>query len=356
MMTLIPIFSLLYLLYIFVFFRIYQNTDGRNFVVNDAIAYSFKLINEYHLPFAGIRVIFFSPFSTINELSDKTEYELMPGSGITRETTLVCHYRGEYEIGIKEVVITDYFRLFSIKYKNNECKRVMVAPQLVRLRSLGSLKMQAQDSPAKDDKLDVVSREYIIGDDIRFINWNQSARIGSLMTREKTGEEGNGVTLIMDACRYSSNPYEYLPVENKVLELTIAIAMFFCEKNIGVTQWHLDSAINGIHQNYINNNQQFDTFYKHMSSVQFDAVNRQEVLFEALIRNNEILRSAIVYMVLPCWSKAAASLVDKLSERNISTIVYIISDEITKKPEVSRSDLVEIIIISPEAKLEEVIT
>lgn len=354
-MTLIPVFSLLYLLYIFVFFRIYQFTDGRDFVVNDAVPYSFKLINEFHLPFAGIRVKFFSPFSTINELSDKTEYELMPGSGITRETTLVCHYRGEYEIGIKEVIVTDYFRLFSITYKNNESKRVTVAPQLVRLQSMGSYQMHTNDSPAKADKPDIVGREYIPGDDVRFINWSQSARTGTLMTREKTGEEGNGIYIIMDSCRYSSDPYEYLPSENKVLELTIAIAMFFCEKNIGVTECHAVRHAEGVCQNYIHNIQQFESFYTHMSSVSFDEANTQDALFGALMRNEAITASSTVYMVIPCWSAAAATMADRLAEKNINTIVYLICDKLTQKPDVSRPDLIEIKTISPEAKLEEVI-
>lgn len=354
-MTLIPVFSLLYLLYCYFFFRIYQYTDGRNFVVNDAVPYSFQLINEFYLPFAGIRVKFFSPFSTISELSDKTEYELMPGSGITRETTLVCHYRGEYEIGIKEVVVTDFFRLFSITYKNKESKRVTVNPQLVRLESLGNFQLHAQDSPVKADKLDIVSREYTIGDDVRFINWSQSARTGSLMTREKIGEEGNGVAIIMDSCRYSQDPLEYLPVENKVLELAIAIAMFFCDKNIGVTEWHLKSKVTGVQQHTVRSNQQFATFYAQMSSVSFDSDNTQELLFDTLMRKDGIMESAVVYMILPCWSIAAGVMADKLAKRNISTIVYLICDELDQKPDVSRPDLIEIITISPEAKLEEAI-
>lgn len=354
-MTLIPVFSLLYLLYIFFFFRIYQYTDGRDFVVNDAVPYSFKLINEFHIPFAGIRVKFFSPFSTINELSDKTEYELMPGGGITRETTLVCHYRGEYEVGIKEVIVTDYFRLFSVTYKNNECKRITVAPQLVKLQSLGSYHMHTNDSHSKADKPDIVGREYIPGEDIRFINWTQSARTGTLITRERIGEEGSGVSLIMDACRYSKDICEYLPVENKVLELTIAIAMFFCEQNIGVTEWHSCGKTGDTYQNYIQNSQQFASFYSHMSSINFDENHTQEILFGSLMRNEEIYRSAIVYMVLPCWSVAASLMADKLTEKNISTVVYLICDELTQKPDVSRPDLIEIITVNPEAKLEEVI-
>lgn len=352
-MVLVPVVSLLYLLYVFIFFRIYQYNDGRQIIVDDPLPYSFKLINEFHLPFVGIRVRFFSPFSTINELSDKTEYELMPHTGITRETTIVCHYRGEYEIGIKEVEVQDYFRLFKIKYKNRESKRVTINPKLVLLENLGSFEMHSQDAMNNLSKLDIVSREYIPGDDVRFINWSQTARTSKLMSRDRIGEEGNGVAIIMDACRYSDDPYVYLPVENKVLELTLAISLFFCNKNIGSNEYHYyRQSVSQVVENKL----QFEAFYKQMSALIFDGGNTQQKLFESLLKNDQLFHSAVVYMVLPVWSQYAEQMVNKLSERNIYTVVYIISDEADIKPHVLRADLVDFIVVSPEAKLEEVLS
>jgi len=352
-MLLVPVVSLLYLLYVFIFFRIYQYNDGRQIVVDDPLPYSFKLINEFHLPFVGIRVRFFSPFSTINELSDKTEYELMPHTGITRETTIVCHYRGEYEIGIKEVEVQDYFRLFKIKYLNRESKRVTINPKLVLLENLGSFEMHSQDAMNNLSKLDIVSREYIPGDDVRFINWSQTARTGKLMSRDRIGEEGNGVAIIMDSCRYSADPYVYLPVENKLLELTLAISLYFCNKSIASNEYHFYRQL--ISQ-LVENKTQFEDFYKQMSSLIFDSANTQQKLFENLLRDEKIFSSAVVYMILPVWSEYASLVINKLSERNIYTVVYIISDDTDIKPHVPRADLVDIIVISPEAKLEEVLS
>jgi len=352
-MLLIPFVSLLYLLYVYVFFRIYQNSDGRQYVVDDAVPYSFRLINEFPLPFVGIRVRFFSPFSTINELNDKTEYELMPHTGITRETTIVCHYRGEYEIGIKEVEIQDFFRLFKIKYKNAECRRVIVNPKLVVLENLGSFETISQDSNNNLSKLDIVSREYIQGDDVRFINWNQTASCGKMMTRNRIGEEGSGVSIIMDACRYSQEQYDYLPIENKILELTLAISLFFCNRNIGSREYHF---YRRLHSQLVENRQQFEHFYKKMSTIAFDSSSGQKELFEALISNEELFHSSLVYMVLPVWSEHAEKMLNRLSERNIYTVVYLVSDETDVRINLTKADMVNLIHLSPEAKLEEVLS
>jgi len=351
-MLLIPVVSLAYIMYVIICFRIYQYNDGKAFVVDNPVPYSFRLINEFPIPFAGIRVRFFSSFSTINELSDKTEYELMPNTGISRETTIVCHYRGEYEIGIKEVEVQDYFRLFKIKYVNRETRRVTVNPKIVFLSNLKSFEMHAEDAVNNPSRPDIVTREYVPGDDLRLINWNQTARTGVLMTKERIGEEGNGVSVITDICRYSSEQAVYLPVENKILEIAIAVSLFFANKNIGTKEYHISG---GLVTAIVNNNQQFDDFYKIMSAISFDEANTQKKLFEALIDDNSLFHSAVVYMVLQKWSESAADMVNSLSRRNIFTVVYIVSDESKDKPLVDRTDMAQIIYISPEAKLEEVL-
>lgn len=66
-----------------------------------------RLMNEFPFAFAGVRVGFFSSFSSIKGLNDDEEYELLPKTGIREDTELVCKYRGEYEVGIdpKQVLI-----------------------------------------------------------------------------------------------------------------------------------------------------------------------------------------------------------------------------------------------------------
>ena len=109
LLTLVPLISALYLLAVYSMFHIYQELEHRYVTVNEPVHYRFALVNEYPLQFAGIRVRFFSSFSSITDLDDETEYELKPHSRIEKETKLICRYRGEYEIGIKAIEIQDFF-------------------------------------------------------------------------------------------------------------------------------------------------------------------------------------------------------------------------------------------------------
>ena len=119
LMLFIPLISLIYLLVVYVTFKIYERVDKGNILAGETAPYYFTLQNEGFTGFAGIKVLFFSSFSKVFSIDDKKEYELYPTAGIRKDTFLLCKYRGEYEVGIKQVEITDFFRLFSFHSKNS---------------------------------------------------------------------------------------------------------------------------------------------------------------------------------------------------------------------------------------------
>ena len=114
LITLIPVTSFLYLIYVFIRVRVYQKVIIKDIVAGVPVPYYFTLHNEDYLTFSGIKTEFFSSFSTIGGLEQNLEYELLPKEKLTRETKLICKYRGEYNIGIKRLEYTDYLRLFKI--------------------------------------------------------------------------------------------------------------------------------------------------------------------------------------------------------------------------------------------------
>ena len=116
-MTLLPVVSFVYLLLVFFSFRMYQKMESIGAVAGMKTEYYFTLKNESIFPFAGVRVKMYSDFSYVENMKEDTEYELLKGDEYTFETNMICKYRGEYQVGIKEVIITDFLRLFRLKYK-----------------------------------------------------------------------------------------------------------------------------------------------------------------------------------------------------------------------------------------------
>lgn len=161
--TLIPIISILYLVRIFLKFKVYQKTEGRNLVVDSPSPFYFNLQNEDIFSYSGIQILYYSSLSKIIDLEDGAEYELFPKDGIDKKTTLICKYRGEYQVGIKNVVIQDFFKLFKFTYKNPSQLSVIVYPNIVMLDELKSVDISlivARESILNEVEPDVIVRNY----------------------------------------------------------------------------------------------------------------------------------------------------------------------------------------------------
>ena len=352
-LTLIPVFSLLYLAYIYLFFHIAQDIRNRYAVVNEKIPYYFSLVNEYPILFSGVRVIFYSSFSTIHGLSDETEYELFPRTGIHKETQLICRYRGEYKVGIKEIELQDYFRLFRISYKNKESVTAVVRPQLVCLESLGAIELvnAVRNATSLCMEPDIETREYIPGDEIRMINWSQSARTGTLLTRKMIGQEFRQISIILDTYRESKEDKVYFPLENKMLELELAVAYYLSRNKIKATEYHYQDKLVSLP---VGSEDSFQSFYETISEVKFDDRNTHALLCESIGQNVEIFNSAMIFFVLYKWSAEIEGLVQRLSQNNLYITVYLIHTKEGSVPKLADNNRTRFEFISTDADLLEV--
>lgn len=155
--------------------------------------YYFVLQNSTVFAFSSISAKLFSGLSYVMDMPDNEEYELLPGDRHTVQTKLVCKYRGEYEVGVKEIVITDFLRLFRFRYKVPGTIKAIVYPRIIHKNELVTIgeiaAFQCRETFDKQTEPDVVVRDYIAGDTLKMIHWKATAREQKLKTRTLTGEE-----------------------------------------------------------------------------------------------------------------------------------------------------------------------
>ena len=343
LLTLIPIVSLIYILAVILLFKIYQSLEGRGLVCNQPAVFHFILQNESPVLFSGVRVRFYSSFSSISGLDDKTEYELHPYSGIRRETNLVCRYRGEYEVGIKTIEVSDFFRLFTVSYRNREPLKVRVRPNIIHLTELKSSEVilrAVRDSKVNPSEPDVLMREYIAGDDPRLINWKATGALGKPMVRERIGEVQEGIGILIDPQRYGEEKEQYLPIENKILETVIALNLHLSSKGIPIETWIWQDDIQSCH---VDRNSGFDSFYDQMVSYRFDPDHRTGRFYEEVMKTSRLFNKKAVFLVIHAWDEEAERITGELSRNNVAAIVYVVSDdEITPDVTISRTRVVKI--------------
>ena len=343
LLTFLPVSSLFYIWLVILLFKIYQDLEGKELTANHPAVFRFVLQNESFLLYSGVRVLFYSDFSEISGLSDRIEYELMPKERIERKTDLVCRYRGNYEVGVRTIEVTDFFRFFTIAYRNPEPLRLKVKPDIVHLTELKHTEIllkAVKDSRVHPNEADVLMREYVPGDDTRLINWKASGAQGKLMIRERTGEQQEGIGILMDPHRYSERIEEYLPLENKILETVIALNLYLMEQGIPV-----ETMIREDRTEYINVDQRtgFESFYARMANYRFTHLNTPETLIKDVMRQTRLFHRKTVILVFHEWCPSAESLVQELVRNGIYTAVYLVNDTAADAPiSAHRADVVQV--------------
>ena len=358
-LTLIPLVSFLYIFLVWIFHRIYQEIGSRNIVCGQSVPYYFILKNESLFAFAGIKVFFFSDFSYVEELPEEIEYELLPGEQYKYETSFVCKYRGEYEVGIKEIVISDFWGFFSVRFAVRETKKVIAAPKLIQLgelKSISDISAMMQRDHILTSELDVVTREYAAGDALKQVNWKATAREGKLMSRKPVGEEKRGIALFFDTKRYSEEPEVYLPIENKVLEIVLALSLFMSKGNTSVSYFYRQNdAHTGIRQGRLDGVGDIENFYEQMKGVHFDRNPDMKADFEKITQDGTLMDMAVVFLVLHEMDNDVLRMAYRLAENDTIVICYIVTDE-NMEELCAMSDLSRrIIAVAPEDELEEVL-
>ncbi|MCR5520955.1 MAG: DUF58 domain-containing protein [Lachnospiraceae bacterium] len=348
----VPLVSLIYLIYVMTTFKIFQELATKSVVAGEPTSFRFILKNENSFTYSGVRVLFHSDFSSISGLCDLTEYELQRGDGISRETTLTCRYRGSYAVGIKAVSITDYLRLFSLTYTRNPLF-VNVSPRIVRLKSLSGFDI-TYISPRRAHSLsserDFQVRDYIPGDSIRDIHWKATAALGKPMVRKHTGPEEPSVVIIMDSFRKSEDPKDYLPLENKILETTLALSLYFVNESVTVKAVTWQTALS---EHVLDGSESFEHFYTEMSAFAFRTAEDPSVLLTAAGNASSLLDASFVYLVISEWTFQAMALCDRLGRSGTPCMVCLITDDIAAIKSEAPPALTELIVIPTEGELEE---
>lgn len=351
--TLIPVISWIYLLLVYWRFKIYQELSGRNMVCGDAVPYFFVLQNDDYFAYSSVSVRLFSSFSYVEEIPDGIEYELLPKDKFTYEAKLVCKYRGEYEVGIKEIVLTDFFGLFQLRYSMPGTIKALVLPKIVRVRELGVIDDLAaflqKESVLMQTEPDVLVRDYMEKDDLKQIHWKLTAREQKLKVRTRTGEEKSRISILFDTGRYDQEMKEYLPLENKILEAVIALGIFFAEKSIPFSAYYKQ---NGMMKSDVEDISGFDGFYQKAAGIVFDEKNELISLFDRTMEEGILWNSKIVFCVLHRWEDAVSEITKQLAAGGVIVVVYLITQQPAKQFIKQSSLRRRIIVIPPDAELE----
>ena len=351
--TLVPVVSAVYLLAVYFRFKIYQKLESRNVVCGQPVPYFFVLQNDDYFAFTSVGVRLFSSFSYVEKLPDGTSYELLPGDKYTFETKLVCKYRGEYEVGVKEIVITDFLRLFQISYRVPETIKALVLPRVVRVDELQCIAdiadLLQRETYRAQTQADVVVRDYVAGDALKQIHWKATARAQALKVRNCTGEEKTGIAILCDTKRYSGDNREYLPLENKMLEVLLALTVYFAQRNMACDICYGQRGMVCCH---VQDLQDFDAFYRQAARIDFAKAEAVEETGRQALAEGRWQDCRILFFVLHMWSDVVWQMAEQIAAGGGIAVLCLVTDGNMDEYLKFGSERKRIVVVPVEAELE----
>ena len=292
----LPIMAFIYTLYVYQHFRIYQCIDRKTIVKGELVSYQYVVSNEDFITYRSIQVKFFEDKSQVVGANATTDYTLLPGERIERETNLRCNYRGEYEVGVNLVVITDFLRILSITYPLQSKYKVMVLPRVLNLSRLRILPTE-QDSKrtvtnrnSNEVEMDTELRNYVYGDSLRRIHWKASAKQQSLQTRKMTQNPRQEMNLYLDLYKLDEKEMDKIIIEDKMIEAELSITKYSQMQGVPMNVYYEQD---GMKITRVLNPSDFEKLYKESATLKFN----QKVSIHELLTKNILVMGVCIILV-----------------------------------------------------------
>jgi uncharacterized protein (DUF58 family) len=199
-----------------------SNGDENEILVRALSSYPFTL---------SIEIIDEIPFQfQVRDFSIRTS--LMPGK--SRE--IVYHLRpvkrGEYDFGVLNLYASSPIGLVVRRYRFGEPLMIPVYPSFLQMRRYQLLAISNRLSEIGVKKIRRIGhsmefeqiREYVMGDDIRTLNWKASARKNQLMVNSFTDEKSQQVYCLVDKSRVMKMPFNGLSLLDYAINASLVLS------------------------------------------------------------------------------------------------------------------------------------
>jgi len=164
---------------------------------------------------------------------------------VTSKATLDFEYslrpveRGEYIFGNLHVYVMSRLGLAKRRYSFDKSAMVKVYPSFIQMKKYDFLAIDNKLTQMGLKKIRRIGhtmefeqiKEYVLGDDIRTINWKATAKHGNLMINQYQDEKSQPIYSIIDASRVMKMPFNELSLLDYAVNSTLAFSNIALKKH-----------------------------------------------------------------------------------------------------------------------------
>lgn len=210
-----------------------QQTQDAHCARGDEVPFSIEFTNSSLLVLPNVQAeLFVSDADGNAARTSTTSLSLGPHGKCEVPLEVRLEHIGVFQVGLKQLVMGDFLGLFTRKVPSKKENLFCVMP---KVPDLGSIEF-SDDSEVENfkmlktalaDSLDYAYvREYELGDPLKTIHWNLSAKTGQYYTRLFEKTVSPGVIVVMDLDVPATDTEEFMEMRDTVIESALAIAEY----------------------------------------------------------------------------------------------------------------------------------
>ena len=146
--------------------------------------------------------------------------------------------RGEYVFGKLNVYVSSNLQLLKRRYSFEKDQMVKVYPSFIQMKKYAFLALDNRLTLHGMKKIRRIGhtmefeqiKDYVIGDDVRTINWKATAKRASLMVNQFQDEKSQPIYSLIDASRTMKMPFNGLSLLDYAINSTLAFSNIALKK------------------------------------------------------------------------------------------------------------------------------
>lgn len=277
-MALLPVLSLISILYTGVSFKYLQSLTPKAGVKGDTLEYKLEVHNDLLLPIPFITLYYDSIDSLLTGGQADATLALMPRTHGECTQSIFCRFRGRWPVGVKQVEIRDFFGLFTIrldvtKFLSHKPITLLVRPRVLSLSRL-PMRRKNDEGPmetAPRASVDVAMlsdiRKYRTGDQMKRIHWKLTARQREVMVKNYEETSLPDLLLYIDTREINLELLDRLNLEDSLVESATAVVHFLLTRRLPMSLIYYSAGRKQLHGS---RPEHFQSFYNVLSEMPFD--------------------------------------------------------------------------------------
>jgi|GEM_PF-576651 len=217
-------------------FSVKERLTQGNIVKGEVVQYIFDVKNNSFLPYTSVRVRFKADSEAIMADFADQFFAIWPYKSHKVVFNVSAKYRGNYEIGVSNIILYDFLGLFRFRQKHSETFVLTVNPVVhdipnLPLSTSGSGVESAKDLMAEEDYAIISDlRKYQPTDGYKKIHWKVSAKKNELVSKNYQHTKRNSTVLLLDNSFIKSNNWEEADALEDLMMEAYVSALSYCIK------------------------------------------------------------------------------------------------------------------------------